>query len=66
MPDEEEAFFYFTLNDFENLVMRYGADKVLKALRNDPFMKLTEWFINVNHHDEAVLPALLKRKPENA
>lgn len=46
LPDvnEEEASFYFSLNDFEQLLDRYGADFVLKRMRNESFDKLNVWF----------------------
>lgn len=66
MQQQNEAFFYFTLNDFENIVLQHGADKVLNSMRKESFTKLAEWFSRINKQDEAVIPALLKRKTEDA
>lgn len=42
--NEEEAYFYHVLMDFEYLIQKYGAHTVLSRMRNDPFSELAEWF----------------------
>lgn len=41
----EEAHFYHTLADFEELVLRYGTDAVMNRLLEPVFMKLATWFL---------------------
>jgi hypothetical protein len=42
--NEEEASFYFSLNDFEQLISRYGVQFVMSRMRNETFEKLSQWF----------------------
>ena len=53
--NEEEASFYFTLNDFERLIEHYGAHFVLSRMRNNSFEKLSQWFF----HEEKAEPCYL-------
>lgn len=43
-PSEEEAHFYFTMNDFENLILTYGPDFVLNKVRYPVYMRLYNYF----------------------
>lgn len=43
--NEEEAHFYHTLADFEELVVQYGTDAVLNRISEPVFMKLATWFL---------------------
>jgi hypothetical protein len=47
-PNEEEAWFYHTMNDFEEAIDKYGALFVLSRMRNEPFEKLADWFYEDN------------------
>lgn len=47
--NEEEAYLYHTLMDFEGLVHKYGAQFVLSRMRNDSFSKLSEWFYDTSN-----------------
>lgn len=44
--NEEEASFYFSLMDFEQLIKRYGADFVINRMGEDTFNLLAEWFLD--------------------
>lgn len=50
--NEEEASFYWSLKDFENLVERYGADMVISRMGSDCFKKLSEWFYFIEEEGE--------------
>lgn len=43
--NEEEAHFYHTLADFEELILRYGTEAVMNRLPEPVFMKLAAWFL---------------------
>jgi hypothetical protein len=43
-PNEEEAHFYFVLNDFTDLLDKYGVDYVMTRLRYPEYMKLFNYF----------------------
>lgn len=40
----EEAHFYHTLKEFEDIVRRVGGDKVLMEMGDDCFWVLFKWF----------------------
>lgn len=42
--NEEEAVFYFTLSEFDQLIERYGADFVVARMKETTFEKLSGWF----------------------
>lgn len=58
---EEEAHFYFTLLDFEELVNKYGSQFVVSRMRNECFEKLSDWFYSIGN-GSGELPYLLKKK----
>lgn len=60
--NEEEASFYFALNDFDKLIERYGAHFVLSRMRKDTFQKLSQWFY---HEEKQEVCALLKETKTN-
>ena len=43
-PSEEEAHFYFVLNDFEELIQKYGVDYVMTKIRFPTYLKLFDYF----------------------
>jgi len=49
--NQEEAHFYFTLSDFENLVSKHGIDFVMNRLSEDVFIKLATWFLEDDEED---------------
>lgn len=42
--NEEEAWFYFILNDFKDLINHYGVDFVMNRLDTETYSKLSSWF----------------------
>ena len=46
MNDEEEAYFYFTLNDFQELVKTHGFGFVFSKLSKEAQDTLDEYFYN--------------------
>lgn len=49
--NEEEAHFYHTLADFEELVLRYGIEAVMNRISEPVFMKLAAWFLEDDDED---------------
>ena len=45
-PNEEEANFYFTLREFENLVREHGVDFVLNRIDEEIFQQMAQWFLD--------------------
>ena len=45
-PNEEEAAFYFTLNDFKEFIDKYGVNFVMNRLDEETFDKLVDWFVD--------------------
>lgn len=43
---EEEAHFYFTLREFENLVREHGVDFVLNRIDEEIFQQMAQWFLD--------------------
>lgn len=60
--NEEEASFYFSLNDFEHFLNKYGAQFVLARMRNDAFEKLSEWFYDTTSTEGQERAWLLKKQ----
>jgi hypothetical protein len=50
--NDEEASFYFMLNDFDACVSKYGAQFVISRMRNETFEKLSEWFLDTTNTKE--------------
>lgn len=44
--NEEEAHFYFTLREFENLVREHGVDFVLNHIDEEIFQQMAQWFLD--------------------
>ena len=44
--NEEEAHFYFTLREFENLVREHGVDFVLNRIDEEIFQQMAQWFLD--------------------
>jgi len=42
VAQEREQHYYFTLNDFEELVRQYGADKVLADMGEEAYWMLSK------------------------
>ncbi len=61
-PNEEEAHFYFTLNDIEHYINKDGAHFVLSRMGNDAFEKLSEWFYDAGSNDNQEVAWLLKKQ----
>ncbi len=61
-PNEEEAWVYFTLNDFAHAVNKYGAQFVLARLNNEAFQKLSEWFYDTQNPAQERAWLLKKQK----
>jgi hypothetical protein len=60
--NEEEAWVYHTLNDFEQCIEKYGAHFMLARMRNDPFSKLSEWFYDTSNGDKQERAWLLTKQ----
>ncbi len=60
--NEEEAWLYHTLSEFEDIVNKYGAQFVLARMRNSCFEKLSEWFYDAGANSNQELAWLLKKK----
>lgn len=43
-PSEEEAHFYFVLNDFEELILKYGVDYVMNKVRYPVYLRIFDHF----------------------
>jgi hypothetical protein len=43
-PDQEEARFYFILNDFKDIIEQYGIEKVMKELDANVEERLYWWY----------------------
>ena len=63
-PNEEEAWFYHTMSEFEDVVNKYGAQFVLSRMRNDPFMKLADWFYDTANVNQEKAWLLTRQKEE--
>ena len=48
-PNEEEAWVYHTLMDFEQCINKYGAHFMLSRMRNETFEKLSNWFYDTQN-----------------
>ena len=53
-PDQEEANFYWTLNEFQNLVATHGIKKVIRELDDDTESAIY-WYYRMNPTGEEVL-----------
>jgi len=56
--NEEEQSLMYSIMDFEQLIDRYGVNLIFARMRNDQFMKIAEWFSDINTTSECA--ALLK------
>lgn len=43
---EEEAHFYFTLADFEQLIIDHGPDFVFNRMHENIFQQVATWFLD--------------------
>ena len=43
--NEEEALFYFTLREFEQLVKEHGVDFIMNRVDEEIFIQLCDWFL---------------------
>lgn len=51
---QEEAFFYEAVNDFQFIVEKYGAKKVLEALDSEVREDLGDYYLNCDFYGDPV------------
>lgn len=59
---DEEASFYFMLNDLDHWVEKDGVDFIIKRMRNSTFEKFADWFYSNSEQRRTEVCELLRKK----
>ncbi len=54
IPNEEEAHFYWTIREFEDVLLDTPTQRVIDALSFEAFSKLRDWFVESNKEKKDV------------